>query len=184
MQCTYQGEDPKNLVQHLKTEHQKIIYQCVKCDKIFDTKEQLIEHFQTQHLPSMKCSACTFTTLDENELFEHVSKSHEVTDFKSDLITNEDWNCKVCSIFCENASKLSQHLKKRHFEELKESCCYCEFVKEDFYIILRHIDKIHLGINRPTCQDCQATFSHQNDLLLHQRVHKMKKKNRHAHQLE
>ena len=176
VQCTYQSKNPIDLIQHLKKEHQKIIFQCVKCEKVFDIKEQLKEHFETKHLPGLKCGACTFTTLDVNELFKHVSKSHKVTDFKSDRISNDDWNCKFCSIFCENASELSQHLKKRHFEDLKENCCYCEYEKDDFYLMLRHIDKIHLGINRPTCQDCQATFSYQNDLLIHRRVHKMQKK--------
>lgn len=84
--CKVQYNTPVHLVSHLKTVIPRIVYQCLKCDKIYKLKHSCPETL-------IKCAYC-FMSLEENLVRSHFC-FHLISEEIS-LLNDETIKCNIC----------------------------------------------------------------------------------------
>lgn len=112
--CGHFDSDPDAQVTHVnshsQTENRSPIFKCLRCDKYFVDKEELLSHRHedtetttTAEVPSrsLKCSACDFTTVDFEEMKEH-AQSHQAVMLK----------CDMCDFKALSIRSLKSHMKR------------------------------------------------------------------------
>ncbi|XP_053570829.1 zinc finger protein 516 isoform X2 [Bombina bombina] len=108
-------------------------YQCTFCKNKYDRKKDLDQHLLQVHKP-YKCKFCSYMTLREETLLNHIEKDHITTaiplnregfpeNCKSEVNTGE-FPCEVCGQAFGQAWFLKAHMKK-HRGSFDHGCHIC-----------------------------------------------------------
>ncbi|MEE6464655.1 hypothetical protein FKM82_006318 [Ascaphus truei] len=108
-------------------------YQCPFCKNKYDKKKDLDQHLQQVHKP-YKCRFCSYMTLREETLLNHIEKDHITTAIplnreaytengKNELSAGE-YPCEVCGQAFSQAWFLKAHMKK-HRGSFDHGCHIC-----------------------------------------------------------
>uniref|UniRef100_A0A182M8R9 Protein krueppel n=1 Tax=Anopheles culicifacies TaxID=139723 RepID=A0A182M8R9_9DIPT len=168
---------PKELTEHLKTEHPDQIHCCKQCPKVFMTKVAF-EHHQYCHATgrSFFCMFCDKGFQTEQLLKNHIRTHTHGTGFL----------CSHCGQEFSNRSNLRQHLI-RHTGDKPWQCTLCPSrfsMKSDRYFtcevcnmrftsshhVKRHM-LTHTGEKPFKCTYCERSFTQSNDMVKHMKTH-------------
>ena len=85
----------RKLVQHFRTEHQKLKYICAQCSvpKTFKFRFSLLRHVALKHkksgqMPSFKCEYCCYGASQKVNLKRHIRRHHKSVNIVSTLLDN------------------------------------------------------------------------------------------------
>lgn len=171
--------------------HNKGVFQCSHCPKVFDSRPKRSVHERVVHALSnktRKCSLCSerFATKD-------LVQSHEV---KAHGVEPTVFSCQACNKSYHSQSSLTTHRKRYHLMLRPHKCSYCEMAffskielrshtvthtkSRDFKCDLctksfgtrcslnQHV-RGHLDDRRFKCDSCERTFVHRTAWKVHMR---------------
>ena len=105
-ECSFQCTRADNLRFHVKTVHEKITMNCNHCDFV-GSHWVLRKHVKENHgrkTDKFKCDDCTYTTLSESVLKQHVQFKHAGVVFP----------CDQCNYKAQRQSFLDRHFRNKH----------------------------------------------------------------------
>lgn len=111
--CPFEGEDVKDLNQHINTEHDGNFNKCVECDFETWAHSVLRRHVNVKHrkIKSFSCNHCPFTAMAKTTLVAHVNREHlfneDITAKLPPLGPGTNFKCCFCS-FETTSKKLFQ----------------------------------------------------------------------------
>ena len=168
--CAYATIHLSALKSHKLLKH----FTCTKCDKTFNSEENLAEHTVSMHKSreNFECQHCNYTFLLEQKLKQHVANKHSVLRYE----------CENCGKKFKFPSEL-----KNHYKAKKNLACFqCDFkacASKDLisHKVIFHSSKItnektakYVKIEAEMKQDyyfqcysCHDTFTSINDLNEH-----------------
>ena len=172
-----QNYDLKNTLD--STEPEKP-HQCLSCEKVFTTQNQLNYHKSLVHITPYPCSICGKCFTFENLLKTHISVVHE---------GQKLFQCSLCDFKSGRREGIVGHIDRVHegldieiiyLGENKYNCTICDFsvgLKSKLY---KHIREIHDGKQNYHCLICKVSFKNKVLLRAHlkTRRHKIKKANK------
>ena len=100
--CSYQSMNRDQLVEHLERKHVKYI--CNKCNKSCDSKHELGQHIQEDHISHKPCRyfATASCEYDDECRFEHV------------ILRKDQHICYTCGVIKTSVKDLMVHIKEIH----------------------------------------------------------------------
>ncbi|CAL4126008.1 unnamed protein product [Meganyctiphanes norvegica] len=107
-------------------------FECMECDEVFDTRDDLIKHIDTHF------NSDVFSTDVANERYKKKRENNN----GSELMKN--FRCKLCSYRCTNKKRLKDHTAV-HSDEKPFSCSQCKFKTKHNLSLLKHIENRHSG---------------------------------------
>ena len=124
-------------------------YPCSKCDKVFLSKEYLLQKHEQLHLEyePLKCNVCGFETRYKNYLQTHIKRVHENSSRKI-------FKCEYCETSLSSKDYLIYHMKTIHIKERSYSCSICEFQTNHGSSLKKHNDLAHDSIQL-NCNMCE-----------------------------
>uniref|UniRef100_A0A182S4Z8 Protein krueppel n=1 Tax=Anopheles funestus TaxID=62324 RepID=A0A182S4Z8_ANOFN len=151
---------PKELTEHLKTEHPDQIHCCAQCPKVFMTKAAF-EHHQYCHATGRShfCMFCDKGFQTEQLLKNHIRTHTHGTGFL----------CSHCGQEFSNRSNLRQHLI-RHTGDKPWQCTLCPSRFSMKSYLDRH-QHTHTKAKYFSCDTCGSQFSRHYSLVKHQLIH-------------
>ena len=156
--CGNQFKSQKTLTQHNKDVQIEVDLPCSLCDKTFRTKRHLANHKYYTHTEkeSLQCDVisddtqCSFQTTSVSNLNAHKKRVHE------------------------NTANAIQQLHP------KFACSSCDFKTSTKYNLKKHEvtckKSVELLPSEKSCNHCRKTFSTQNSLKRHTKVHNKDKR--------
>lgn len=199
--CPLSFKRGSHLQRHISNIHEKTRpHLCDECGKSFSEPFGLKQHMR-QHLEGgLKCTLCSFTTIYERSMHEHILVKHATEDTaglchkcpecsyfaarKENLESHIDnvhkkirrYACEHCEYKCTNRESLNRHLIKVHAVEgihinVKQfQCDYCEYVAVSNHHLRRHINSMHEKKTVYECELCNHTTYRKDNLLAHIRA--------------
>ncbi|XP_050358102.1 uncharacterized protein LOC126778494 isoform X5 [Nymphalis io] len=177
-QCIACGKKFKRLIllkRHEKHIHSDLPQQvCPSCPATFLSIEELDEH-QKRHIRLQRpydCALCGKKFYEKTSLQRHKDAVHNKT---------PTYCCEYCPERFVSVTKLARHVRS-HAGERPYPCKFCNkcFTKSHHYT--RHLRLKHREMNRSgrgpfgetelyRCEQCEDTFSTQDDLIYHSAIH-------------
>ena len=139
---------------------------CCDCDMNLISKEDTLNHMETEHELKVRCDQCDYNALSTKLVVQHMFKKHGIKPVRLPKKKDENVKCKFCDVikqrhcdlnkhyrcshnFCnqcsqqfENRLEVAEHLEKKHnFDYLK--CDLCLFVGLSNYEIRNHMTDKH-----------------------------------------
>ena len=109
--CVYTTTKKENLVQHVRSQHEKVKEICETCGKNFTDKPTLNAHIKKFH----------------SETVQKVETKTKASDFK----------CTICDSQFQKLYNLNKHIKNVH-EEKTLKCNNCSYTSNDLFNMERH----------------------------------------------
>ena len=114
---------------------------CQYCDKIFTSLYWLNSHlFYVQRYECYACSECKVGFYHQTDLNTHFD-SH-LKDTCLDTYSEEQHQCPICSVICDNKSSLNVHMKIHHGKNFE---CPCGGGFIHLFDLERHLVKCYVG---------------------------------------
>lgn len=158
------------LANHLAKEHNKIVYLCEFCYKVFDGESSLEKHFLSTHEGQTDiCSACGATFANPRALCAHMY-AHTLFHCPCSL-SFENRQC-----FKHHQKKCAAHLKVKDQEPNLFICYHCGMEYDRKPSLRIHIMQKHLNVLPFVCHTCGKRVSTQGHLRSHQATHKKERK--------
>ncbi|XP_050673258.1 RE1-silencing transcription factor-like isoform X2 [Leptidea sinapis] len=176
-QCVVCQKKFKRLI--LLKRHEKLVHSdlpqlnCPSCPATFLSLDQLSVH-QQKHVGSADrsyvCLQCNKSYSDRSALARHKLTVHD---------KNPEFACQYCPERFSSVSKLTRHIRS-HAGDRPYPCKFCEksFTKSQHYT--RHLRVVHrknstaaseVEAESYRCEECEETFTSQDDLIFHSAVH-------------
>ncbi|XP_059048978.1 RE1-silencing transcription factor-like isoform X1 [Achroia grisella] len=176
-ECLACGRKFKRLI--LLKRHEKVLhsdlcqFSCPHCTVTFLSQEELVAH-QNRHgnIANRRhvCPVCSKRFHEKNTLRRHIDIVHN---------KKRGLRCEYCTELFSSVSKLTRHVRS-HAGKRAYPCKYCNksFLKSHHYT--RHLRVKHRhGANRTPfgdidqyrCEQCEDTFSTQDELIYHSAIH-------------
>ena len=115
----------RNLKRHINTVHdpnkpqlspetsedQPIVNKCEQCDKVYSSKNKLVEHMHNKHGvlrkggPLFQCSECDFSHISKSRVKAHFTLAHNY---------EQTFKCKLCGVLFRSKSGLQKHTNNVH----------------------------------------------------------------------
>lgn len=155
--CKFCKESFKNIAvlnSHIQKHHDRAVtYNCIECDKVFDSYGSYCYHVTLKHNEVYYCEVCDFTTNTLMKLKVH-HKSHFSSGFSRGTrkIENPSYKCEYCDKTYIYLKGLYSHRITKHMKQLKLDlvCTICTDLrfetKEDQQ---KHFKKKHREIKLP-----------------------------------
>uniref|UniRef100_A0AC35UES9 C2H2-type domain-containing protein n=1 Tax=Rhabditophanes sp. KR3021 TaxID=114890 RepID=A0AC35UES9_9BILA len=134
------------------------ICQWEDCCEEFGFKQKIGRHIVT-HVGIKKC-ACPFCGTKFNEfarLKEHMGR-------KVLKPSDAKYTCSICDEKFKLEKVMINHYK-RHFK--KNICSICDSAHQNTTELIRHIEAVHAGPKKFTCQNCLKDYTNQNSFRSH-----------------
>ena len=150
------------------------VFQCIKCQVIFDESWKLTMHVSTVHegRKDNQCPICEKIIKYKPWMKRHIQYVHE---------GKKPFQCPICQKGISCKQRLQYHLKSKHkiepvHEEKFFQCQSCQKVFEESWKLTMHISTVHVGRKDNQCPFCQKIFEHKPWMKRHIRyVHEGKK---------
>ena len=141
-QCDYAAKTKPSLQRHTDVIHKKIIMQfsCTKCAKLYKHNKDLVRHIRTNHDKiGLKCDKCPYVAHSKSRLNEH-NRKHEnerPTVIKPEKIKHP---CEKCGEEFRTKMKLALHVGAAHFSpDEKYPCHLCGLEANSKRVLKNHI---------------------------------------------
>ena len=119
-----------------------------------DIKNKKIKYGNTKgdlHVREFKIDTTTFSDLQCNCGIIFQSKA-EKKEHKKEVHKNKEWKCSKCSTVCGLGKTLKRHYLSKHCEYWKFKCLYCEFGRNEKYLVQSHMVKDHTKVCTYPCR--------------------------------
>ena len=150
---------------------------CLLCEFVAHSKEELTDHVTTYHQDSdgtLKCSFCDYSTTDEHEYRDHISThpaDSEITNYTCQLCTfssttkydlavhnlvhkgGKGFQCSECSYSTTHKHSLISH-RRIHTGEKPFRCLYCDYSSRQKPSLVLHQKKQHAKSKLFKCSQC------------------------------
>ncbi|KAJ8707975.1 hypothetical protein PYW08_010341 [Mythimna loreyi] len=178
------------LKEHMKSEHDVILYVCEVCKALTEDEQEYHNHLRT-HTNIHQCAICNMVFKKRVTIIKHL-KRHEK--MKNIAYTDSAHICEKCGKILEDEESLRQHYDTKHHK--KFTCYYCGRMYKGEMSFDMHIKKHEQNIetgkyrhnvykkNKTTpnekpkpvtkrcmCSTCGKHFVDERALLWHQRLH-------------
>ncbi|XP_060597196.1 uncharacterized protein LOC132751100 isoform X2 [Ruditapes philippinarum] len=163
--CVKVFTDRIEYYEHIKSEHEDLMYHCKECSAVLPSKRAFVNHTKTQHANSdeliddikgKECTICHKRFEDESELETHllvhsITKSHE---------------CPACHKKYKLLNTLEKHIKEVHNNDVIFTCSKCDEKFEQKGKLDLHVKLFHTGNYQ--CLTCYEDFPERTMLEEHQ----------------
>ena len=105
--CEYSALKKSSIIEHTKSVHEGINYDCGECGKVLSTAVNLKTHKKRKHnngKMSLNCKICDKSFYVNGDLTKHIEKYHKEKIF----------NCDQCEYSASLNSSLTQHISRCH----------------------------------------------------------------------
>ena len=163
--CIKVYTDRTEYYEHIKSEHEDLMYPCKACNAVLPSKRAFLNHIKTQHnkrdelIASMKgneCALCNKKFENESELEAHMTVHSSATSHE----------CPACNKKYKLINTLEKHIKEVHNNDVVFTCPNCE-EKFDYKGKLDlHVKLFHTGNYQ--CLTCYEDFPERTLLEEHQ----------------
>lgn len=171
--CSKSIDTVEELMEHLQSEHKKLIYtdiknhvipfklntkplECFICKNVFH-KFKLLTIHMNKHYRNYVCDVCDagFVNISGIRLHKSIHKTGT-------------YNCSKCNMIFDTKAKRNRHVKTKHTKEIRHTCGYCKESFNDYRKKEAHLIAAH-GLTQPKlkCQACDKLFDHQKRLAVH-----------------
>ncbi|XP_022819259.1 zinc finger protein 181-like isoform X3 [Spodoptera litura] len=145
--------------------HQKGVFVCAFCPKIFDTRIKMKEHERVLHMKGSKTRKCGYC--DEKFMDTVRKNDHEVKVHGAPI---PQFCCKACGKNFDSQRSLKSHINHFHLLLRPHKCPECG---KGFYNkneMKRHIVK-HTKLKEYQCQICSKYYVTRTSLRSHMKIH-------------
>ncbi|KAH9635191.1 hypothetical protein HF086_009531 [Spodoptera exigua] len=145
--------------------HQKGVFVCAFCSKIFDTRIRMKEHERVLHMKGSKTRKCGYC--DEKFMDTVRKNDHEVKVHGAPI---PQFSCKACGKNFDSQRSLKSHINHFHLLLRPHKCPECG---KGFYNkneMKRHTVK-HTKLKEYQCQICSKYYVTRSSLKSHMKIH-------------
>ena len=161
-------------VEHVKTFHPTVLYDCVFCPgAVFYTIWDLLSHCKKNHFV---CHQCDSAHNDQNSLKQYMVTKYpeQPAQAGSEEGAHKGFVCGRCSMYCSTAATFRVHLtthKKTPFPFCRQK--FYNPASRNKHVSIKHSDRSDRKLNCRLAPDCNMTFNNMKELGIHSRqVHK------------
>lgn len=164
------------------------IYVCNVCILKFADKKIFLNHLKQTHLErkdnesQLQCRTCGFATDSEENLREHVARSHCIestssTGDKANKKTNKNnakyipVDCPVCNKVFSNKYNMLKHMHSHNNDIILFNCDLCTKSYKTQGSLTYHKQVAHKGVLRFICNSCGEAFATRTGRDNHARLH-------------
>ena len=156
-------------VEHVKTFHPTVFYDCVFCPgAVFYTIRDLFSHCKENHLV---CHQCDSPHKDQEALKQHMATRHPEQPAQAGLEgARKGFVCGKCSMYCSTAATFRVHLATHK----KTPCPFCpqkffNAASRNKHVSMKHSDRGDRKLNCRLAPNCRQTFNNIKELGIHSR---------------
>ena len=157
-------------VEHVKTFHPTVFYDCVFCPgAVFYTIRDLISHCKKNHFV---CHQCDSAHNDQNSLKRHMVTKHpeQPAQAGSEEGARKGYVCGRCGMYCSTAATFRVHLTTHK----KTPCPFCpqkfyDAASRNKHVSVKHSDRGDRELNCRLAPNCRQTFNNIKELGIHSR---------------
>ncbi|RXG67190.1 Zinc finger protein 26 [Armadillidium vulgare] len=186
--CSERYTSRADMITHMSNTHPektKTIFRfaCDQCDKIFKTKQELIQHWVTHNgEKKYSCSLCDYKAKRNTDLKYHMRK-HTEEDKEIELLSKntstEMYECIICLEPYTSRAEMITHISNTHPEETKTifrfACDQCDKIVKTKQELMQHW-VTHSGEKKYFCSLCDFKAKLNTDFEFHMRQHTEDKK--------
>ena len=166
-------EDYENYENSINTETNGSLkkHECDVCDVIFDSKKDLILHFDSYHqdLKRFNCDHCKqiFGTSKELKIHGKIHKKGDRSNKKSSIDSGNEMKCQICGKIFTFPARYKTHIQ---FGQCKShKCDQCDKILSSRKNLRKHQISIHEG-RRYKCDPCGKFFTLPETLRKHNKI--------------
>ena len=156
-------------VEHVKTFHPTVFYDCIFClDDLFYTLRDLLAHCKKNHCV---CHQCDSVHKDQDALKQHMVTRHPEQPAQAGPEgTCKGFVCGKCSMYCSTTTTFRVHLATHK----KTPCPFCpqkffNIASQNKHIGMKHSDRGDRKLNCRLAPVCKQTFNNMKELGIHSR---------------
>ena len=156
-------------VEHVKTFHPTVFYDCIFCpDVLFHTIQELLSHCKKNHFV---CHQCDSTHKDQDALKQHMATRHPEQPAQAGPEgARKGFVCGKCNMYCSTVTTFKVHLATHK----KTPCPFCpqkffDIASRNKHISVRHSDRGDRKLNCRLALTCKQTFNNMKELGIHSR---------------
>ena len=157
-------------VEHVKTFHPTVFYNCVFCPgAVFYTTWDLISHCKKNHF---LCHQCDSAHKDQNSLNQHMVTEHPEQPAQAGPgeSARKGFVCGKCGMYCSTAATFRVHLSTNK----KTPCPFCpqkffDAASRNKHVGMKHSDRSDRKLNCRLAPNCKQTFNSIKELGIHSR---------------
>ena len=113
--CVQSSSEEKSVINHLKEKHNKIMFACKLCKKLFSRKHDVKTHMTHVHgqfrKEKLQCPHCEYKTPRKGNLNKHIQNKHE----------NAQYQCDQCMKTFDWKENMMKHKKTPEVVKTEES---------------------------------------------------------------
>ena len=157
-------------VEHVKTFHPTVFYDCVFCPgTVFYTIRDLLSHCKKNHFV---CHQCDSAHNNQNSLKQHMVTEHpeQPAQAGSGEGAHKGFVYFRCGMYCSTATTFRVHLTTHK----KTPCPFCpqkfyDAASRNKHVSVKHSDRGDRKLNCRLAPDCKTTFNNMKELGIHSR---------------
>ena len=141
--CEYKCTAQPGLLQHIRSKHEGVRYNCDQCEHAATTLQDLKLHRVKKHESAIyKCDKCYYASTTELRLQKHKKANHETVSYK----------CDKCDYASTTALRLQKHKKANH-EDVSYKCDKCDYASTSVILLQKHKQSKHEVVYYK-CEEC------------------------------
>jgi KRAB domain-containing zinc finger protein len=158
--CSKRYSNRNRFADHLSEHNELKKPECHVCKKTFQKLSLLLFHLRHQKA-SFKCTKCEMGFHHRTTMDKHMEMVH-----------NESYVCKICSLPLFTRRTYETHQLSRHGVKTKAQCKYCDQTFDSKQDMKQHLTQ-HIEAPKRSfvCEQCGHTFRQETDMKLHQESH-------------
>ena len=157
-------------VEHVKTFHPTVFYDCVFCPgAVFYTLRDLLSHCKKNHFV---CHQCDSAHTDQNSLKKHMVTEHpeQPAQAGQEEGARKGFVCNRCGMYCSTAATFKIHVATHK----KTPCPFCpqkffDAASRNKHVSVKHSDRGERKLNCRLAPNCRQTFNNIKELGIHSR---------------
>ena len=165
------GENSEGKISNISVQQKSNLakeYQCIECKYSTDEKAALKKHIESIHKKIVRfaCNQC-----DYKHYYKHIVKSHLKFNHKETISQN-----RILRIGCKKCEEGEDHQmcssKYKNPEEHPYICTEdgCTFSSKFRQFLKKHIESVHRGLVRYSCNNCDLKRYYKHNIQIHQKT--------------